>query len=107
MIIFISERSTRFAQLIGRKNPVAALATLILLSYTKLLCTIILSFSFAALMYPDNSVQLVWLSDGTVKYFSDYGTYYCHCWSGIHSPSLSLAVDSLLSTKYLFKWAND
>ena len=29
MIIFISERSTRFARLIGRKNPVATLATLI------------------------------------------------------------------------------
>ena len=70
MIIFISERSTRFAQLIGRKNPVATLATLILLSYTKLLRTIILSFSFAALKYPDDSVQLVWLPDGTVKYLS-------------------------------------
>ena len=70
MIIFISERSTRFARMIGRKNPVATLATLILLSYTKLLRTIILSFSFAALKYPDNTVQLVWLPDGTVKYLS-------------------------------------
>ena len=70
IIIFVSERSTRFAQLIGRKNPVATLATLILLSYTKLLRTIILSFSFATLKYPDDSVQLVWLPDGTIKYLS-------------------------------------
>ena len=70
VIIFISERSTRFAQLIGKRNPVATMATLILLSYAKLLRSIILSFSFAVLKYPDNSVQLLWLSDGTVKYLS-------------------------------------
>ena len=48
----------------------ATSATLVLLSYTKLLHTIILSFSIAALKYPDNSIQLVWLPDATVKYFS-------------------------------------
>ena len=51
MVIFISERSTRFAQLIGRKNPVAMLATLLLLSY-----------------YPDGSHRIVWLPDATVEY---------------------------------------
>ena len=70
MIIIIRDRSTRFAQLIGRKNPIAVLATLILLSYAKLLRTIILSLSSATLRYPDSSVQLVWLPDGTVKYLS-------------------------------------
>ena len=67
-IIFISEQFTKFAQLIGRKNPVAALATLILLSYAKLLRTVIASLSFAVLDYPDGSREIVWLSDGTVGY---------------------------------------
>ena len=31
---------------------------------------IILPFLFTALKYPDNSIQLVWLPDGTVKYLS-------------------------------------
>ena len=68
MVIFISERSTRFARLIGRKNPVAMLATLILLSYTKLLRIIIASLSFAVLDYPDGSHKVVWLPDATVEY---------------------------------------
>ena len=43
IVILISEFSDRFAGLIGKRNPVATLATLILLSYTKLLHTIIVS----------------------------------------------------------------
>ena len=41
MVILISERSTKFARLIGQKNPVATLDTLILLSYSKLIQTIL------------------------------------------------------------------
>lgn len=41
LVIIVSEQSARFACLIGRKNPVATLTTLILLSYTKLISTII------------------------------------------------------------------
>ena len=37
VVIFVSERYTKFARLIGRRNPVATLATLILLSYAKFL----------------------------------------------------------------------
>ena len=44
------------------------LATLILLSYTKLLRTVITSFSFAVLDYPDGSHGLVWLPDASVKF---------------------------------------
>ena len=114
MIIFVSERSTRFARLIGRKNPVATLATLILLSYTKLLRTIILSFSFAALNYPDDSVQLVWLPDGTVKYLN--GKHIA-----LFIVALVIVIAGVVYTlllffwqwillyqnKFLFKWANN
>ena len=70
VIITASEYSTRFARLIGKKNPVATLDTLLLLSFTKLLSIIIASLSFAVLNYPDNSYEVVWLSDATVAYFS-------------------------------------
>ena len=68
IIIVISEHSTRFARLIGRKNPVATLTTLILLSYTKLIRTIITSLSFCILQYSGGSREIVWLPDGTVPY---------------------------------------
>ena len=68
IIIFASERYTIFARLIGRKNPVATLATLLLLSYTKVLNLIIASFSFAILNYPNNSSDVVWLPDASIGY---------------------------------------
>ena len=68
VIIIISERSTKLARLIGRKNPVATLDTLILLSYTKLLNIVITSLSFAILHYPDGFHEVVWLPDATVPY---------------------------------------
>ena len=68
VVIFISERSTSFARLIGKGNPVATLATLILLAFTRFLQTIIAIFSFAILQYPDNTKQIVWLPDASVQY---------------------------------------
>ena len=69
IIIIVSEYSPRFAGLIGRKDPVATLATLILLSYAKLLSVTILVLSFAVLHYPDGTWEAVWLPDGNVKFF--------------------------------------
>ena len=69
IIIIISEYSSRFAALIGRKDPVATLATLILLSYGKLLSITITALSFAVVSYPDGSQETIWLPDGSVKYF--------------------------------------
>ena len=68
VVIIISERSIRFARLIGRKNPVATLTTLILLSYTKLISIIITSLSFCLLDYPSGSREVVWLPDGNIHY---------------------------------------
>ena len=69
IIIIISEYSSRFATLIGKRDPIATLATLILLSYTKLLSITITALSFAIIKYPDGSQETVWLPDGSVKYF--------------------------------------
>ena len=62
-----SHFSQRFASLLGN-NPVSVLATLILLSYTKVLNTLISASSFANLDYPDNSTRRVWLLDANIDY---------------------------------------
>ena len=69
IVIIISEYSPRFAGLIGKRDPIATLATLILLSYAKLLSVTITALSFAVLDYPDGSRETVWLPDGNVPYF--------------------------------------
>ena len=70
LLIYISRYSTKFSTLIAKRDPVATLATLILISYGKLFHIVLLAqpFSFAALTYPDNHSEVLWLPDGTVKY---------------------------------------
>ena len=53
----------------GREDPVATLATLILLSYTKPLTVTISALSFLILEYPDGSIEVVWLPDGNIRFF--------------------------------------
>jgi predicted outer membrane repeat protein len=71
LIIFISERSLRFTRLItdAGKNPVAALATLTMLSYAKYLRTIITTLSLAILHY-HSGTKVLWLADASVEYFN-------------------------------------
>ena len=69
-IIIISDYSTKFAALFTGKNPIATLATLILLSYTKLLRTIIASLSFTTLQYSNGSHEVVWLVDANIPYLN-------------------------------------
>ena len=68
VIIIVSKHSMRFSQLILRKNPVATLATLILLSYTMFLRNTISILSIAYIDYPDGSRRRLWLPDATVEY---------------------------------------
>ena len=67
LIILICHCSQRFANLLG-SNPVSVLATLILLSYTKILRTSIMAVSFADLHYQHHYIQRVWLYDANVEY---------------------------------------
>ena len=69
IVIIIGKYSPRFAGLIGKRDPVATLATLILLSYAKLLSVTITALSFTVLDYPNGSRNTVWLPDGNVPYF--------------------------------------
>ena len=97
LVIIISSYSTQFSNLIGKKDPVATLATLILLSYAKLLEICFKSLSVGILEYPDGSSEMLWLPDATVKYLS-----------GKHIPLFIAAVLILLVglvyTALLFSW---
>ena len=68
LIIVLSRFSDRVANSLG-SNPVATLATLLLVSYSKILRSIIAVFTVATLEYPDNTHKHVWLYDGSVPYF--------------------------------------
>ncbi len=57
-MILISRYSITMSKLIGH-NPIAVLATLILMSYTKILKIIIEVYSSAELEYPDNRTVTV------------------------------------------------
>ena len=65
-IILVSNFSQIFANLLG-SNPVSVLATLILLSYTKVICTLIATVYFTNLEYPTHN-RSVWLHDANIDY---------------------------------------
>ena len=67
IIIIISRHSVRITRML-RSNPVAVLATLFLLSYAKLLRTIITVFYYAEVEYPNGLIRKVWFYDGNVSY---------------------------------------
>ena len=69
MIIVFSHYSSKCARLFG-SNPTAVLATLFLLSYAKILRTIIAALSFTFLENSSNSVITVWLHDGNIPYLA-------------------------------------
>ena len=84
LIIIFSHYFDKIAKLSGR-SAVQVLATLLLLSYAKLLRIIITVFSFTLIKYPDKTVK-VWLYDGNVNYIQ-----------GKHIPLLVAAVILLLA----------
>ena len=96
-IIVISDYSTKFAALFTGKNPIATLATLILLSYTKLLRIIIASLSFTTIEYSDGSHEVVWLVDANIPYLK-----------GAHIPlfiaALVILIVGIMYTFLLFGW---
>ena len=67
VIIIMSRYSIMITGLLG-SNPVPALATLFLLSYAKLLRTIISALFFTFLNYPGDVQVAVWLRDGNIQY---------------------------------------
>ena len=97
VVIIVSEHSPRFAKMIGKRNPVATLATLILFSYTKLLGSVISSLSFTVLNYPNDTRQLVWLPDASVSFLS--GKHIC-----LFVIALLILLTGLVYTVLLVFW---
>ena len=97
LIIIISSYSTKFSNLIGKKDPVATLATLILFSYAKLLELCFRSLSLGILEYPDGSSEMLWLRDATVKYLS--GKYI-----SLFIAAVLILLVGLVYTALLFSW---
>ncbi len=97
IIIIITKYSSRCAQLIGDRNPVATLATLILISYAYFLRLILEIFSFTTIKYPNSTNETVWLSDASVKYLQ-----------GKHIPlfltGLTIFIIGIAYTFILFSW---
>jgi predicted outer membrane repeat protein len=66
IIIQVSHFSSTIARICGSRS-VPVLATLLLLSYNKLLSVIILSLSSSVITYPDGSLRVVWTNDGNIE----------------------------------------
>ena len=96
-IIGISSRSLRFSNLLGKRNPVATLATLILISYTKLLQVIIAAFSFTPLSFPDGTASIRWLLDASIAY-SDGKLIALFC------VATFILLVGLMFTIFIFSW---
>ena len=97
-IIIISDHSPKFSRLFRKKNPVATLATLVLLSYTKLLQTVIAALSFGVLKYPDGSKEMVWLPDASTKYLSGKRI------AALFITALFILLTGIVYTSLLFAW---
>ena len=67
VVILVSRYSMRVAKLCG-SQAVPVLATLILLSYTRLLQAVIFSLSSTAILLPDGTHRIVWSSDGNIDF---------------------------------------
>ena len=97
VVIIMSKYSSMFAKVIGKRNPIATLATLILLSYMKFLRSIIDVFSVANFRYTDGSHQIRWLPDANIRYLK-----------GKHMPLFLVAVIiiaiGLVYTALLLTW---
>ncbi len=68
IIIFSNRISMKVGKLFG-SNPVAVLATVILMSYNKLLEANIIALAYVPLEYPDGNTKTVWLFDANITYF--------------------------------------
>ena len=74
-IILFYRRFPNLAHRLGQENAVKVLATLLLLSYTKLQRTVVTIMSFTSLEYPSGEVRYVWLHDANVEFFKGKHLY--------------------------------
>ena len=87
LIIILSKYYDSFAKLLSNRNPVAALGTLVLLSYSKFLQFIVAALQNRVLTYSDGLTKTVWLFDSNVPYFTP-----------IHIPQFVAAIIILIAS---------
>lgn len=68
--IIVTSHYFTIATRLSGKNAIQVLATLFLLSYTKLLQIIVIVFSFTTITYPNGYTEAVWLYDGNVRFLT-------------------------------------
>ena len=75
LIIVVSHYSLTVAEYLGNFNPVAVLATLLLISYGKILQAIITPLSWGSLTHtePTEHHHAIWLYDGNIDFFTEPG----------------------------------
>lgn len=67
LVIFMTNKYRLVANLVGER-AVQVLATLLLLSYTKLQRVLVTTATYTTLLYPNGSLHTVWLFDGNIPY---------------------------------------
>ena len=75
VIILFYSKFPNLANKMGGENAVKVLATLLLLSYTKLQRSIVTIMAFTSLEYPNSVVRYVWLYDANVEFFKGKHLY--------------------------------
>jgi predicted outer membrane repeat protein len=75
VIIWFYRRFPSLANRLGGENAVKVLATLLLLSYTKLQRAVVTILSFTRLEYPSGVIRYVWLSDANVDFLKGKHLY--------------------------------
>lgn len=70
VVIVGSKYSPKFAKFIGKRNPIATLATLILLSYATILSAILNIMSNTDMTFPDGQ-HILWLPDANITFLKD------------------------------------
>ena len=96
VVVDHSKRLTGLLRIVN-KNPVATLATLILLSYTKLLRTIITALSYTKVQYQYGSDERVWLMDANIQYVKGRHLF-------IFIAALLFLIIGLMYTSVLLFW---
>ena len=112
-LILTSNRSMRLSRMLGT-NPVAALATLFLASFTNILRSGKVVLSASSLHLPDDKKQIVWQNDANIQYLR--GRHIPLFIVGASLPLLSVPYTILLLTsevlrananKRLLAWMNN
>ena len=100
LIIITSNYSSRFSALVGKRNPVATLATLLLLSYTSIVQAALTGMTPETIRYISSNGsynRVVWQPDGNVTFFQPKHAI-------LFLTSLMLVVLTIAYKALIFSW---